>query len=128
MCEMREEVLHWACRLMPFSRFLNAEETLQDLVLSLVAELPAVPLVKTKPAHMQHSIALFSPQPLLHPLFALIFFIFFFVFLYFQVAETLVTVFPDEEESVRVPLREKYTSLLQGLRSSTVQASTSIQG
>ncbi|XP_060764829.1 ciliogenesis and planar polarity effector 1 isoform X4 [Neoarius graeffei] len=87
MCEMQEEVLHWACRLMPFSRFLNAEETLQDLVLSLVAELPAVPLV----------------------------------------AETLVTVFPDEEESVRVPLREKYTSLLQGLRSSTVQASTSTQ-
>ncbi|KAB5543313.1 hypothetical protein PHYPO_G00077610 [Pangasianodon hypophthalmus] len=87
VCELREEVLRWACRLMPFSRFLNAEETLQDLVLSLVAELPAIPTV----------------------------------------AETFVTVFPDEEESVRVPLREKYTSLLQRLRSSTVQASTSTQ-
>ncbi|XP_026995153.2 ciliogenesis and planar polarity effector 1 isoform X2 [Tachysurus fulvidraco] len=82
--ELREEVLLWARRLMPFSRFLNAEETLQDLVLSLVAELPPFPMV----------------------------------------AETLVTVFPDEEESVRVPLREKYTSLLQRLRSSIVQDST----
>ncbi|KAK3549848.1 hypothetical protein QTP86_015286, partial [Hemibagrus guttatus] len=81
VCELREEVLHWACRLMPFSRFLNAEETLQDLVISLLTELPPFPMV----------------------------------------AETLVTVFPDEEESVRVPLREKYTSLLQRLRSSIVQ-------
>ncbi|XP_058267346.1 ciliogenesis and planar polarity effector 1 isoform X3 [Hemibagrus wyckioides] len=86
-CELREEVLHWACRLMPFSRFLNAEETLQDLVLSLVTELPLFPMV----------------------------------------AETLVTVFPDEEESVRVPLREKYTSLLQRLRSSIVQGSATTQ-
>ncbi|KAF7700988.1 ciliogenesis and planar polarity effector 1 isoform X2 [Silurus meridionalis] len=85
--DLCEEVLRWVCRLMPFSRFLNAEETLQDLVLSLVAELPAIPLV----------------------------------------AETLVVVFPDEEESVRVPLREKYTSLLQRLRSRDVQASTSTQ-
>lgn len=34
------EALGWACRLLPFCRFLNAEEALQDLVLSLVAELP----------------------------------------------------------------------------------------
>ncbi|KAF4082340.1 hypothetical protein AMELA_G00150710 [Ameiurus melas] len=87
VCELREEVLRWARRLVPFSRFLNAEESLQDLVLSLVAELPAVPTV----------------------------------------AETLVTVFPDEEESVRVPLREKYASLLQRLRSSTAQDQTSTQ-
>ncbi|KAF5893905.1 ciliogenesis and planar polarity effector 1, partial [Clarias magur] len=85
--ELREGVLRWACRLMPFSRFFNGEETLQDLVLSLVAELPALPMV----------------------------------------AEILVTVFPDKEESVRVPLREKYTSLLQRLISSTVQGSTSLQ-
>lgn len=118
-------VLHWACRLIPFSRFLNAEETLQDLVLSLVAELPPVSMVKSKTAYMQCSIILtffsatnINPQ-FLHP---------FFIFLYFQVAETLVTVFPDEDESVRVPLREKYTSLLQRLGSSTVQASTSTQG
>ncbi|XP_053501766.1 ciliogenesis and planar polarity effector 1 isoform X4 [Ictalurus furcatus] len=87
VCELREEVLRWARRLLPFSRFLNAEETLQDLVLSLVAELPAVPTV----------------------------------------AETLVKVFPDDEESVRVPLREKYASLLQRLSSSTAQDNTATQ-
>ncbi|XP_078733051.1 ciliogenesis and planar polarity effector 1 isoform X1 [Lampetra fluviatilis] len=35
-----EAALAWACRLLPFARFLHAEEMLQDLVLSLVAELP----------------------------------------------------------------------------------------
>nr|XP_032826472.1 ciliogenesis and planar polarity effector 1-like [Petromyzon marinus] len=35
-----EAALAWACRLLPFARFLHAEELLQDLVLSLVAELP----------------------------------------------------------------------------------------
>ncbi|XP_041753988.2 ciliogenesis and planar polarity effector 1 isoform X1 [Coregonus clupeaformis] len=78
-----EEALHWACRFLPFSRFLNAEEILQDTLLSLVSELPPVPLV----------------------------------------AETLVQAFPEEEESVRVPLREKYNSLLQRLRHCTVPAS-----
>lgn len=34
------EALRWARRLLPFCRFLNAEEALQDLILSLVAELP----------------------------------------------------------------------------------------
>lgn len=34
------ETLRWARRLLPFCRFLNAEEALQDLILSLVAELP----------------------------------------------------------------------------------------
>ncbi|XP_067255037.1 ciliogenesis and planar polarity effector 1 isoform X2 [Chanodichthys erythropterus] len=70
------EALCWARRLLPFCRFLNAEEALQDLVLSLLSELP--------PSHMT--------------------------------AETLARVFPDETESVRVPLREKYTSLVQRLR------------
>ncbi|XP_029940368.1 ciliogenesis and planar polarity effector 1 [Salarias fasciatus] len=70
------DALHWACRFLPFSRFLNAEEILQDILLSFVSELPPVPLV----------------------------------------ADTLVQAFPDEEESVRVPLREKYNSLLQRLR------------
>ncbi|XP_062869669.1 ciliogenesis and planar polarity effector 1 isoform X2 [Trichomycterus rosablanca] len=87
LLDLSVEVLHWACRLQPFSRFLNAEETLQDLVLSLVAELPSIPIV----------------------------------------AEALVTIFPDEVDSVRVPLREKYTTLLQRLSSCTVQASNSIQ-
>lgn len=39
---------------------------------------------------------------------------------FFQVAETLVQAFPEEEESVRVPLREKYKSLMQRLRHCTV--------
>ncbi|KAA0704314.1 Protein JBTS17 [Triplophysa tibetana] len=78
------EALGWACRLLPFCRFLNAEEALQDLVLSLVAELP--------PSHVT--------------------------------AETLARVFPEEEESVRVPLREKYTSLVQRLRPVLVSDTT----
>ena len=34
------EALRWARRFLPFSRFLNAEEILQDTLLSLVSELP----------------------------------------------------------------------------------------
>ncbi|XP_051542049.1 ciliogenesis and planar polarity effector 1 isoform X2 [Myxocyprinus asiaticus] len=70
------EALRWACRLLPFCRFLNAEEALQDLVLSLLSELTPCPVT----------------------------------------AEMLARVFPDEDKSVRVPLREKYTSLVQRLR------------
>ncbi|XP_045704044.1 ciliogenesis and planar polarity effector 1 [Phyllostomus hastatus] len=32
--------VEWACRMLPFSRFANTEELTQDLILSLVAELP----------------------------------------------------------------------------------------
>ncbi|XP_062269256.1 ciliogenesis and planar polarity effector 1 [Platichthys flesus] len=74
------EALRWARRFLPFSCFLNAEEILQDVLLSLVSELPPVSLV----------------------------------------ADTLVQAFPGEEESVRVPLREKYNSLLQRLRQCNV--------
>ncbi|KAF7666285.1 hypothetical protein LDENG_00114050 [Lucifuga dentata] len=74
------DALRWACRYLPFSHFLNSEEILQDIVLSLVSELPPICLV----------------------------------------ADTLVRAFPEEEESVRVPLREKYNSLLQRLRQYTV--------
>ncbi|XP_034459066.1 ciliogenesis and planar polarity effector 1 [Hippoglossus hippoglossus] len=74
------EALRWARRFLPFSRYLNAEEILQDVLLSLVSELPPVSLV----------------------------------------ADTLVQAFPGEEESVRVPLREKYNSLLQRLRQCNV--------
>ncbi|KAF7217094.1 ciliogenesis and planar polarity effector 1 isoform X2 [Nothobranchius furzeri] len=35
----------WACRLLPFCHFLNAEEVLQDLLLSLLSELPPLPVV-----------------------------------------------------------------------------------
>ncbi|XP_051794635.1 ciliogenesis and planar polarity effector 1 isoform X2 [Acanthochromis polyacanthus] len=70
------DALHWARRFLPFCRFLNAEEILQDILLSLVSELPPTSLA----------------------------------------ADTLVQAFPEEEESVRVPLREKYNSLLQRLR------------
>ncbi|XP_027137955.1 ciliogenesis and planar polarity effector 1 isoform X4 [Larimichthys crocea] len=74
------DALSWARRFLPFSCFLNAEEILQDILLSLMSELPPLPLV----------------------------------------ADTLVRAFPEEEESVRVPLREKYNSLLQRLRQCNV--------
>ncbi|XP_068191690.1 ciliogenesis and planar polarity effector 1 [Antennarius striatus] len=70
------EALCWVRRCLPFSHFLNAEEILQDILLSLVCELPPFTLV----------------------------------------ADLLVQAFPEEEETVRVPLREKYNSLLQRLR------------
>ncbi|XP_038599583.1 LOW QUALITY PROTEIN: ciliogenesis and planar polarity effector 1 [Tachyglossus aculeatus] len=34
--------VEWACRLLPFSRFMNIEELVQDIILSLVAELPPI--------------------------------------------------------------------------------------
>ncbi|KAI3362297.1 hypothetical protein L3Q82_012605 [Scortum barcoo] len=74
------EALHWALRFLPFSRFINAEEVIQDILLSLVSELPPLSLV----------------------------------------ADVLVRAFPEEEDSVRVPLREKYNSLLQRLRQCNV--------
>ncbi|XP_030599039.1 ciliogenesis and planar polarity effector 1 isoform X3 [Archocentrus centrarchus] len=74
------DALLWACRLLPFSRFLSADEILQDLLLSLMSELPPLSLV----------------------------------------ADTLVQAFPEEKESVRVPLREKYYSLLERLRQCSV--------
>ncbi|KAM4720370.1 ciliogenesis and planar polarity effector 1 isoform 2-T3 [Anableps anableps] len=67
--------LRWACRLLPFTHFLGDEEVLQDIMLSLLSELPPVSLV----------------------------------------ADTLVRAFPQEEESIRVSLREKYNLLLQRL-------------
>ncbi|KAJ8346971.1 hypothetical protein SKAU_G00283720 [Synaphobranchus kaupii] len=77
------DTLRWACRLLPFSRFLKAEEILQDLVLSLASELPPITMV----------------------------------------ADILAQVFPEEEESVQVSLREKYSGLLQRLRHCTLPVS-----
>ncbi|KAL2294211.1 hypothetical protein Nmel_007936 [Mimus melanotis] len=34
--------LEWACRMLPFCRFMNAEELVQDVILSLLGELPPV--------------------------------------------------------------------------------------
>ncbi|KAK6322093.1 hypothetical protein J4Q44_G00068850 [Coregonus suidteri] len=42
-----DEALHWACRFLPFSRFLNAEEILQDTLLNLVSDLPLVNLTSS---------------------------------------------------------------------------------
>ncbi|KAJ3604992.1 hypothetical protein NHX12_027043 [Muraenolepis orangiensis] len=78
------EAVRWACRLLPFSRFLNTEEILQDLLLSLVSELPPLSMV----------------------------------------ADTLARAFPTEDDSVRVPLREKYHSLLERLKNCTVIGDT----
>ncbi|KAF6733239.1 uncharacterized protein FQA47_000825 [Oryzias melastigma] len=74
------DALLWARRLLPFSHFLNAEEILQDIVLSLTSDLPPLSMV----------------------------------------VDTLVETFPEGEESVSVPLREKYNSLLQRLTQCTV--------
>ncbi|XP_059500959.1 ciliogenesis and planar polarity effector 1 [Stegostoma tigrinum] len=34
--------LDWACRMLPFARFMNVEELVQDIILSLVSELPPI--------------------------------------------------------------------------------------
>nr|XP_033788641.1 ciliogenesis and planar polarity effector 1 isoform X2 [Geotrypetes seraphini] len=34
--------LEWACRMLPFSRFMNIEELVQDIILSLIGELPPI--------------------------------------------------------------------------------------
>ncbi|XP_015275639.1 PREDICTED: uncharacterized protein C5orf42 homolog [Gekko japonicus] len=34
--------LEWACRMLPFARFMNAEELIQDIILSLTGELPPI--------------------------------------------------------------------------------------
>lgn len=41
------DALSWACRFLPFSCFLGVEEMLQDLLLSLLSELPSLSQVKT---------------------------------------------------------------------------------
>ncbi|XP_072461893.1 ciliogenesis and planar polarity effector 1 isoform X3 [Notamacropus eugenii] len=40
MVEHCLSALEWACRMLPFSRFMNIEELVQDIILSLVGELP----------------------------------------------------------------------------------------
>lgn len=39
------DALCWARRFLPFSCFINAEEIIQDILLSLVSELPPLSLV-----------------------------------------------------------------------------------
>ncbi|XP_034298270.1 ciliogenesis and planar polarity effector 1 isoform X3 [Pantherophis guttatus] len=34
--------LEWACRILPFARFMNIEELVQDIILSLIGELPPI--------------------------------------------------------------------------------------
>uniref|UniRef100_A0ACB8EPM6 Uncharacterized protein n=1 Tax=Sphaerodactylus townsendi TaxID=933632 RepID=A0ACB8EPM6_9SAUR len=36
------KALEWACRMLPFARFMNVEELVQDIILSLIGELPPV--------------------------------------------------------------------------------------
>ncbi|XP_056680530.1 ciliogenesis and planar polarity effector 1 isoform X1 [Monodelphis domestica] len=40
MVEHCLSALEWACRMLPFSRFMNIEELVQDIILSLIGELP----------------------------------------------------------------------------------------
>ncbi|KAM5264407.1 ciliogenesis and planar polarity effector 1 [Ctenodactylus gundi] len=42
MVEHCLDAVQWACRMLPFSRFLNNEELIQDLILSLIGELPPI--------------------------------------------------------------------------------------
>ncbi|XP_029434494.1 ciliogenesis and planar polarity effector 1 isoform X2 [Rhinatrema bivittatum] len=42
MVEHCLNALEWACRMLPFCRFMNIEELVQDIILSLVGELPPV--------------------------------------------------------------------------------------
>ncbi|XP_036984869.2 ciliogenesis and planar polarity effector 1 [Artibeus jamaicensis] len=42
MVERCLRAVEWACRMLPFSRFSNTEELTQDLILSLIAELPPI--------------------------------------------------------------------------------------
>lgn len=101
------DALSWACRFLPFSCFLNVEETLQDLLLSLLSDLPSLSQVKA------HFPKLFYVLVCTEVTFNL-------GVLSLQVADTLARAFPEEEESVRVPLREKYKSLLQRVKQGSV--------
>ncbi|XP_061873275.1 ciliogenesis and planar polarity effector 1 isoform X6 [Colius striatus] len=40
--ELCLNAVEWACRMLPFCRFMNAEELVQDVILSLLGELPPV--------------------------------------------------------------------------------------
>ncbi|XP_016402624.1 uncharacterized protein C5orf42 homolog, partial [Sinocyclocheilus rhinocerous] len=60
------EALCWARRLVPFCHFLNAEEALQDLVLSLVSELPPSRVVIYITVFPIHSFTCGSPPQYPH--------------------------------------------------------------
>lgn len=112
------DALCWARRFLPFACFLNAEEILQDLLLSLMSELPPLSLVIWCPSvqHYRKNVVVplcdnKSQQVSSHNPLCII---------CSQVAETVAEAFPQEEESVRVALREKYNSLLQRLKQSNV--------
>ncbi|XP_039203844.1 ciliogenesis and planar polarity effector 1 isoform X3 [Crotalus tigris] len=40
--EYSVSALEWACRMLPFARFMNIEELVQDIILSLIGELPPI--------------------------------------------------------------------------------------
>ncbi|XP_032069124.1 ciliogenesis and planar polarity effector 1 isoform X3 [Thamnophis elegans] len=40
--EYSVDALEWACRILPFARFMNIEELVQDIILSLIGELPPI--------------------------------------------------------------------------------------
>uniref|UniRef100_A0A8C3YCX1 Ciliosis and planar polarity effector complex subunit 1 n=1 Tax=Catagonus wagneri TaxID=51154 RepID=A0A8C3YCX1_9CETA len=42
MVEHCLNAVEWACRMLPFSRFCNTEELIQDLILSLIGDLPPI--------------------------------------------------------------------------------------
>lgn len=110
MVQRCTDALRWACRLVPFSRFLKAEEVLQDLVLSLVSELPPVPMVTVAFLKTEHDLKWEQASLVQYGTVDSV----------QQVVDVLAQVFPEEEESVQVSLREKYNALLQRLRHCTL--------
>lgn len=78
---------------------------LQDLLLSLLSELPSLSQVKT---HFSRHLLISASWSDFES------------YCFFQAADTLVRAFPEDEESVRVPLREKYKSLLQRVKQCSI--------
>lgn len=106
--------VEWAYRMLPFSRFSNIEELIQDLILSLIAELPPIRKVGENKS---------GSETLKNFNFVLIkndvaYKTHFKIFL--KVAEIFVKAFPNPED-IRVSLREKYHSLQQRLRHCVVK-------
>lgn len=99
--------------MLPFSRFSNIEELIQDLILSLIAELPPIRKVgeKIKSETLKNFNFVLIKNDVAYKTHFKIF---------LKVAEIFVKAFPNPED-IRVSLREKYHSLQQRLRHCVVK-------
>ncbi|OWK02292.1 hypothetical protein Celaphus_00018051, partial [Cervus elaphus hippelaphus] len=106
--------VEWAYRMLPFSRFCNIEELIQDLILSLIAELPPIRKVgenKSESETLKNFNFVLIKNDVAYKTHFKIF---------LKVAEIFVKAFPNPED-IRVSLREKYHSLQQRLRHCVVK-------